>query len=182
MITTEEQQPSAEHADALYAEATGVEPVEEALETVECPGCHQLIRPTRPGGTRPRDHNKPDNKPCSGSRDDFALPRCKYCQQPAHEPAEGCDSPVFHPKAWTWRNPETGIVHRVGNAAAAGEIVHVSGQQYQWLARRPPKGSKRRAPEHLGYTRDRVRFYDLDAVVEFVPGRPGPGGRGPRAD
>ncbi len=144
-----------------------------ATETVECPKCHTQVAPTRPGGTRPRDHNDSDGNPCAGPREAFRLDDCPRCGKPAHE--RGCGSALHHPETWLEPTGEPGKFRRVGNAAAAGEIVKVSGQQYQWLARVPPKGP-RRAPEHLGIRRDGVRFYDLEAVAEYVKHRPGPGG------
>lgn len=142
-----------------------------ATETVECPKCHQNVAPTRPGGTRPRDHNDSNGVPCDGPREDFKLEDCPRCGKPAAK--RGCGSALHHPETWT----ETidGEALRVGNAAAAAEIVKVSGQQYQWLARVPPEGP-RRAPAHLGIRRDGTRYYDLDAVRAYVRGRPGPGG------
>jgi hypothetical protein len=150
-----------------------------SMETVVCRVCHQRVAPTREGGTRPREHNTRTG-PCSGPRTDYRLPDCDRCGGPADSPVNNCESPLFHPEMWT--KIIDGRPVRVGNAAAAGLIVGVSGTQYQWLVRQPPPGP-RRAPEHLGterrgILRKDVRFYDLDAVAEYDPNRPGPGGHG----
>lgn len=154
-----------------------------AVETVKCSRCGLPVTPTREGGTRPRDHHNPEGKPCDGSRLGFRLPSCARCGGAPDEPREItidkqaprlCVSPLFHPEQW--RDPYTGMT--LGNAAAAGEIARVAGQQYQWLVRVPPEGN-RRAPAHVGCRPDGVRIYDLDAVREYVKHRPGPGGSGP---
>jgi hypothetical protein len=187
-MMTADQEALAQLQDPDWLEKNGMgatawlhrsEPEEAAIPvtTVRCVNCGQDIVPTRDGGTRPRDHNTPDNKPCTGSRAAYKQPPCTHCGKgPRENDPRECVSPMYHPE--TWITEIDGVERRVGNAAAAGEIVRVSGPQYQWLARRPPEGP-RRAPAHLGYRRDQVRFYDLDAVAEYVKGRPGPGGRGP---
>ena len=105
--------------------------------------------------------------------DEWSPPDCPRCHQPA-QGADRCKSPLYHPE--TWVDVETGL--RVGNAAAAGELVPCSGEQYQWLVRRP-RGAPKPAPAHLGRRHsDGVRFYDLDAVLAWLPTRPGSGGHG----
>jgi hypothetical protein len=141
---------------------------------VHCSVCEQNIAPTRVGGTRPRDHNTLDGARCSGSMAGFTLPDCDRCDGGPREPRNGCRSALFHPEVWMRRGK------RLGNAAAAGEIVGGSGEHYQWLVRNPPEGP-RRAPAHVEVrNEDAVRFYDLDAVEYYSKHRPGPGGRGPR--
>jgi hypothetical protein len=157
-----------------------------AVETVTCNRCGLQVTPTREGGTRPRDHHNPDGVPCDGPKQGFTLPNCARCGGAPDKPQlisipgqapRMCVSPLFHPEQW--HDDATNM--NVGNAAAAGEIVMVSGQQYQWLVRIPPPGN-RKAPGHVGYRPDGVRVYDLDAVREYVKHRPGPGGAGPAAN
>lgn len=135
---------------------------------VQC-RCGATVALTNAG--RPRNHNVPDNGPCTIPRDDYELPDCRYCGGSAYVPIGRCvrrPSPLYHPETWTYRGFE------VGNAATAGELVGVTGPQYQWLAKIPPEGP-RRAPGHRGVRKDGVRFYDLAAVREFTRHRPGPG-------
>lgn len=144
-----------------------------AIETVICPVCTVAVAPTREGGTRPRDHNNKTGASCPGSWQGYEMPACDRCGMDAHDP-EGCGSPMYHPETWTEQVDGAAVL--VGNAAAAGELVHVAGEQYQWLVRIPPEGP-RRAPAHLGFRRgDGVRFYGMDAVRAFATNRPGPGG------
>lgn len=150
-------------------------PMQTAVETVVCRECGQNVAPTRDGGTRPRDHNDTKGVPCTGPRQGYTLPPCDRCGFGAHDP-EGCSSALYHPETWT--ENVRGKRIEVGNAAAAGEIVKVAGEQYQWLVRVPPKGP-RQAPAHLGIRRDGVRYYSMDEVRDFVKSRPGPGGHGP---
>lgn len=151
--------------------------VTPAVETVICPVCTLPVSPTREGGTRPRDHNDQSRQACPGSWEGYEMPPCNRCGKGAHDPV-GCGSALYHPETWT--EQVDGHSVRVGNAAAAGEIVHVAGEQYQWLVRIPQEGP-RRAPAHLGFRRgDGVRFYGMDAVHEFVKNRPGPGRHGAR--
>jgi len=158
-----------------------------AVETVICARCGLAVTPTREGGTRPRDHHNPDKVPCDGPRLAFELPTCARCggapddPQMIHIPGQAprkCVSPLFHPQQWRHTAADGSGDITVGNAAAAGAIANVSGQQYQWLVRVPPPGN-RRAPGHVGYRPDGVRIYDLDAVRKYVKNRPGPGGVGP---
>lgn len=143
------------------------------VQTVACLVCPARVSPTREGGSRPRDHvNASTGRQCEGPARMFRMADCTHCGQPAD--VEGCGSPLFHPEVWVVDGVE------VGNAAAAAQIVRVTGQQYQWLARVPPK-PPRRAPGHLGFRQDGVRFYDLAAVRAYSKNRPGLGVRPPSA-
>lgn len=86
-------------------------------------------------------------------------------------PAEQCVSATFHPRTKRYRGQE------VGNAAAAGAILGVSGEQYQWLTRVPPEGP-RRAPRHIAHDAEEGwRMYRLSEVRAYRAKRPGRGAR-----
>lgn len=132
---------------------------------VRCP-CGKAVAPTLPGGTRPRAHLTPDDVPCTHLPATTAV--CKRCGGAPDAAKDGCTSAMFHPAVW-----RTGDGTLVGNAAAAGAIAGVSGEQYGWLTRRPPEGP-RRAPAPLGVDRARrASFYDLQAVSLWAVNRPG---------
>jgi hypothetical protein len=158
-------------------------PTLTAPETIECPVCEQQVGPTREGGNRPRPHNNIKGEPCEGARK-FELPDCGRCGGPATEPRNGCRSRTFHPETWTVAIDGRGEVE-VGNVAAAGEIVGVSGGQYGWLTRlkdddghRLPPSNPRVAPGPIGIREDGVPYFDLGGVREYTRHRPGPGAPG----
>ena len=104
--------------------------------TIRC-ACGAIVQPTKPGGHRPRPHQRPDTQ----TRCKIVHPTetiCKRCGGTLYEPTkrrwsagpppgfrdttELCRSPVFHPE--TWDGPDG---TRYGNAAAAGALLGVSG-------------------------------------------------------
>lgn len=140
--------------------------METGTGLVTCP-CGKTVQPTQPGGSRPRAHLTPEGGRClRGSNRTEAI--CKRCGGSAAEPRNGCASHTFHPQRWTLADGT-----EVGNAAAAGEVCGVSGEQYGWLTRRPPEGP-RRAPAPLGYDAGRrTQYHDLAAVAAYAANRPG---------
>lgn len=139
--------------------------------TVRCP-CGVDVAPTIPNGTRPRPHNDPaTGRLCLRSADTPTAARCKRCGGTPDSPGlvwrgntkVTCTSNMFHPQTWT--HPELGLV---GNPAACGEILGVSGETWWQRTRRPPAGSPGRAPKPDGYDYERRSPYWRIAVAEEV--------------
>lgn len=148
-----------------------------ARDEVTCE-CGAVVAPTLPGGDRPRAHHDPNtNEPCLvPSRRTAAI--CKRCGGTPRSPKTvtrggrevTCTSQVFHPQTWTERIDGADV--EVGNAAACGEVCGVSGEQWQWLVRRP-RGRQDPAPQPDGYNRERrTSFWRMDAARGFARTRP----------
>lgn len=131
--------------------------------------CGAQVEPTRVGGHRPRPHLDPRTRTaCAVVHATESV--CKRCGGAPNEPNAGCTSQVFHPAEWVTRRM------RVGNAAAAGQLLGVSGEYFLLLLRRYRPGSASRPPKPAGYDLERqCRYWDLDAVRAWVPTRPGKG-------
>lgn len=158
----------------------GVATDETTPGLVTC-ACGTTVAPTLPGGDRPRAHLTPEGTPCNRGQRTGAI--CKRCGGTPHKPGTvtrgahevRCESQVFHPATW----PVTidGAEVTVGNAAACGEVIGTSGEQWQWLTRRPPPGP-RRAPEPAGYDYSRnARYWRIADAERFAKTRPGIPGR-----
>ena len=142
---------------------------------VQCP-CGKLVAPTVPGGNRPRPHHDDaTNKRCVRYVERTAA-TCKRCGGTPTQPLmvrrgrteTRCASHVFHPQTWTVELTEEAGPEKVGNPAACGEILGVSGEQWQKHVRWPEPGSRSRGPEPDGY--DLVRrtpYWRLATVREF---------------
>lgn len=142
--------------------------------TVRCP-CGVDVAPTVPEGARPRPHNDPaTGRLCQRSADMPTAARCKRCGGTPDEPGQvwrgrqkvRCTSDVFHPKTWT--HPELGLV---GNPAACGAVLGVSGETWQQRTHRPPPGSPGRVPQPDGYDFIRKTRYWRISVAEQVRDR-----------
>lgn len=145
---------------------------ESAPSMVRCP-CGKLVAPTVPGGRRPRPHHDDDTGArCTRYREVTAA-TCKRCGGPPDQPLMvrrggrdvRCASDVFHPKTWTVAG------ELVGNAAACGSVLGVSGEQWLWYGREPGKDgtdTASRAPGPDGYDLERrTRFWRIAAAEAF---------------
>lgn len=186
-------------AGTVVGMSTATEPATEPSATVLEDGrvrcaCGAIVQPTRPGGTRPRPHLRIVEVPDAATgemvehteRCTIVHPtevRCKRCGGTTHEPLGAwrvvggelvhgdtlCRSPVFHPETWAGKRGE-----RFGNAAAAGEVIGVSGEYFEYIRRRYPEGSASRPPEPVGIDMARRCLYWNLAEVEVFQGtRPG---------
>lgn len=144
----------------------------ETTSKVTC-ACGAVVEPTRPGGTRPRPHLVPDTATACEQFHPVEA-QCKRCGGTAPAPVGGCTSHLFHPQQWRLDDGT-----RVGNAAAAGSLIGVSGEYFLYIPRRYPDktpGQGSRPPEPSGYDmRRRCRYWDLDAVAAWAKQRPGKG-------
>jgi hypothetical protein len=140
---------------------------------VQCP-CGKLVAPTVPGGNRPRPHHdEKTGRRCKRYKEVTAA-RCKRCGGTPSEPnllnrAGGrqvlCSSDVFHPQTWTLEIDEERGPELVGNSAACGAVLGVSGEQWQWYGR--PQAAIR-APDADGYDLvRRVRYWRIAAAEEY---------------
>lgn len=140
--------------------------------------CGAVVEPTRPGGRRPRPHLRADNQqPCR-----IVYPtetRCKRCGGRPRRPRGGCTSHMFHPETWNVSRlggqgaPESVTV---GNAAAAGEVLGLSGEYFAYICRRYLPGHPSRPPEPIGHDLGRrCNYWDMAAVRAFSARRPGKG-------
>lgn len=151
---------------------------QDSPTSVRCP-CGKLVTPTVPGGNRPRPHvDEATKRRCTRYSEKTAAV-CKRCGGAPDQPKTvlrggktvTCTSTVFHPKTWSAKVTRSNgyeEVTTVGNAAACGEVLGVSGEQWQWYGREPEEGTPSRAPEPDGYDlHRRVPFWALDKVRAF---------------
>lgn len=151
---------------------------QDSPTSVRCP-CGKLVTPTVTGGNRPRPHLDEDTgRRCTRYSEKTAAV-CKRCggAPDSPQPVERngkvvtCTSTVFHPQTWTVsiiRPDGVAVAAEVGNAAACGQILGVSGEQWQWYGREPEEGAPSRAPSADGYDMDRrVPYWVLDTVRAF---------------
>lgn len=146
---------------------------------VRC-ACGAIVKPTRPGGLRPRPHlrvvdvRNEETGELEERRERCTIvhqteTRCKRCGGTSSRPIGSCRSPVFHPDEWDGPNGE-----RFGNAAAAGAILGVSGEYFEYILRRYGEGAASRPPAPVGIDlKRRYMYWDLAAVEEFDGQRPG---------
>ena len=168
-----------DHDRSPASAAPSAEPAtapDPTTDKVRC-RCGALVEPTRPGGQRPRPHLRPtDQQPCR-----IVYPTetvCKRCGGRPRRPRNGCTSHMFHPATWQVAvRTEHGMdMVTVGNAAAAGEILGLSGEYFAYICRRYPVGHPSRPPEPAGHDLGRrCNYWRLDQVKAFRSQRPGKG-------
>jgi hypothetical protein len=154
---------------AIIADEAPVAGNPSAPGKVRC-DCGALVEPTRAGGQRPRPHLRPDTQePCRIVHPTETL--CKRCGGAYDSPVDGCTSNMFHPATW-WISK--GGRREVGNAAAAGEILGLSGEYFVYICRRYAPGHPSRPPQPIGHDMNRrCNYWDLDKVRLFRDKRPG---------
>lgn len=139
---------------------------------VQCP-CGKLVAPTVPGGNRPRPHHDPTTGARCRKYKEVTAARCKRCGGTPDKPnmrGTGarqalCTSDVFHPQTWTVEIDEGRGPELVGNSAACGAVLGVSGEQWQWYGR--PTAAVR-APDPDGYDLiRRVRYWRISAAEAY---------------
>jgi hypothetical protein len=158
------------------ADPAGLATAAEPEPKVKC-RCGAEVEPTRPGGQRPRPHLRPDTQqPCR-----IVYPTetvCKRCGGRPRRPRNNCTSHMFHPQTWEVAvRGEHGVeMVKVGNAAAAGDILGLSGEYFAYICRRYPSGHPSRPPEPIGHDLGRrTNYWRLDQVKAFRTHRPGKG-------
>lgn len=136
---------------------------------VSC-ACGSWVAPTVPGGERPRPHNDPDTGARCTRYTEYTAAVCKRCDGTPLRPnklsnGKVCASHIFHPQTWIAEEGMPGAGELVGNPAACGEVLAVSGEQWGWYASQPPPGSPSRGPRPLGYDFDRkTRYWRIKPV------------------